>query len=73
MQEGTPLTMWAIRAKERPTGFYLALVPGDLEPAEVDAAFEEAGIEREEAMEIGGWKTTSQHMAVAFIPFPPPD
>jgi hypothetical protein len=72
MEEGLPTTLWAIRAKQEPTGFYLAFVPADLEPAQVDAAFQEVNIEREKVMEIVEWTTTSQNVAVAFIPYPPP-
>ena len=71
-EEGLPTTLWAIRAKQQPDGFYLAFVPSDLERAQVDAAFEEVNIEREKVIEICDWKTTLSGVAVAFIPYPPP-
>ena len=71
-EEGLPTTLWAIRAKQQPDGFFLAFVPADLEPADVDAAFQEVNIEREKVIEIVDWKTTLSGVAVTFIPYPPP-
>jgi hypothetical protein len=50
-------------------GFYVTMVPADLSPEETGAAFEELEIDGEEALEIGGWRTSSQNVAVAPVPF----
>ncbi len=45
---------------------------GDLEDEQVAAPFAEAGVEPEQMIAVGGWKKTSQHVAIAFIPCPRP-
>ena len=49
----------------------VAFIPSDLGDEQVQAALAELEIASQRAMEIGGWKTSSQNVAIAFIPFPP--
>lgn len=51
-------------------GIYIALVPADLTPELVDAALHELGVDGDAMLELGGWKTPSQNVAVAHVPFP---
>ena len=67
-----PIRLLAIQAKNERSGFYLAWVPAELTDDQVVAAFNELGIEAERAMEVGDWKTTTQHVMLAYISFPPP-
>jgi hypothetical protein len=69
------LKLLAIQAKDRKDGFFMAFVPSEffLDENQIAAALAELGIEPEQTLEIGGWKTTSHNVAVAFVPFPPPE
>lgn len=60
----------AIQATNENSGFHLVFVPEALDDGQVRAALVEMGIEPLRALEVGGWKTTSQHVMAAFIPFP---
>ena len=64
------LKMVVIHATNR-RGFFFALVPAALDAAEVDENLKELGIEVSEVFELGGWQTSSQNVAAAFVPFPP--
>jgi len=72
MENERPIRLMAIQAVNEKSGFYLAWVPADLDDDQIAAALAELGIEPEQGMEIGDWKTSSQNVAVAFVPFPPP-
>jgi hypothetical protein len=50
----------------------VAFIPNDLGDEQIAAALAELEIEPEQAIEVGGWKTSSQHVMAAFIPFPSP-
>jgi hypothetical protein len=65
-----PIRLFAVQARDKKDGFYIAFVPQDFD--QFTAALSELGIEAEQSLEIGGWKTTSQNVAIAFVPFPPP-
>ena len=41
-----------------------------LRPSQVDAALRELGVDAEAILELGGWKTSSDDVAVARVPFP---
>ena len=69
MQE-SQLKMLVVHAKYQHGGFYLALVPAALAPAEIDAALHELGIDAATTREINDWRTTSENVAVAYLPFP---
>lgn len=71
MALGTDPKLLAIQAKDRRGGFFMAFVPAHLDDEQIAAAFAEVGIEPEQTMEVGDWKTTSQHVMLAFVPFPP--
>jgi hypothetical protein len=51
-------------------GFHVALVPADLRPGQVEVAFREPGSGAEEMLDVGDWRTTSDNVAVAHVPFP---
>ena len=65
-----PLKMMAVhdRFKE---GFFVALVPAELSTEQVEAAFDELGIDGDAVLELDGWRTSKENVAVAFVPFPP--
>jgi hypothetical protein len=64
------LKMLVIHAKFQHGGFYLALVPACLDEAEIEAALQELGIDPDKVCEISDWRTTSDNVAVAYLPFP---
>jgi len=43
---------------------------GHVEGVVVDAALDELGVDVEEVLELGGWRTNGRGVAVAFVPFP---
>jgi len=49
-------------------GFFVALVPSDLSPEQLDAAFQEIGIEPAALLELSDWKTSADNVTVAFVP-----
>lgn len=51
-------------------GFHIALVPAALSEEQMQAAFKELGIEVEAVLELGGWQTSSESVAVVHVPFP---
>ncbi len=65
-----PLKMMAVhdRFKE---GFFVALVPAELSTEQVEAAFDELGIDGDAMLELDGWKTAECGVTVARVPFPP--
>lgn len=71
MEPKQPIRLLAIQAKNEKSGFHLAWVPAVLTDDEVVAALAELGIEVERAIEVGGWKTSTLNVTVAYIPFPP--
>jgi hypothetical protein len=64
-----PLRMMVVHDKFK-SGFFVAMVPAELSPEKVEAALQELGIDGDEVLELGGWRTSSQHVAVAHVPFP---
>jgi hypothetical protein len=49
-------------------GFYLALVPSCVTDERLAAALHELGVDAQAVFELGGWRTTSDDVAVAFVP-----
>jgi hypothetical protein len=49
-------------------GFFVALVPADLSEGQLDAAFQEIGIEPAAVLELSDWKSSADNVAVAFVP-----
>ena len=68
MEDGLWSRCWLCKPKHRHGGYYVAAVPSCLDAAQVDATFQEAGIEPEKVFEIKEWKTTSEGVKVAFVP-----
>ena len=50
------------------SGFFVALVLAALSPEQVQAAFQEIGIEPAAVLELGDWKTSANNVAVAYVP-----
>ena len=69
-EEEAQLTMLVVHAKHQHGGFFIALVPASLDAAEVDSGLTELGIDAEKVFELGNWQTSSQNVAVAYVPFP---
>ena len=68
--EESPLKMFVVHGKYQHGGFYLALVPASLDTAKMDAALRELDIDADKVCEISDWRTTSENVAVAYLPFP---
>ena len=51
-------------------GFYLALVPSSVSEERLEAALHELGVDAQAVFELGGWKTSADDVAVAFVPAP---
>jgi len=66
------IKLLAIQARDKRDGFFVAFVPDGLTDDQIAAAFAELEIEPEQGVEIGDWKTSSQNVMTAFVPFPPP-
>ena len=64
-----PLRMMVVHARFG-GGFYLAMIPAELSPEEVEAALNELGVDGDAMLELGGWKTSESNVAVARVPFP---
>jgi hypothetical protein len=62
------LRMFVIYAGQ--AGFHIALVPAHLSPEQVESALSEFGVDAKAVLELGDWKTTSDNVAVARVPFP---
>jgi hypothetical protein len=48
----------------------IAAVGSQINKPQKIAAFREVGVEAEAVLELGGWKTSSDNVAVARVPFP---
>lgn len=70
MEPEARITLVAIKAKNEHGGFYVGFVPDELDEPQVQAAFAELGIEPEQMLPLGDWRTSTQNVAVAFVPFP---
>ncbi len=64
------LKIFVIHAKHLYGRFFVALVPAALDHDEIQAAFDELNLDVDQVAEIREWRTTSQNVAVAFVPFP---
>jgi hypothetical protein len=49
--------------------FSVVFAPADLTPEQLEAALHELGIDGDELLELGGWRTLNG-VAVAWVPFP---
>ena len=64
------LKIFVIHAKHLYGRLFVALVPATLDHDEIQAAFDELNLDVDQVAEIREWRTTSQNVAVAFVPFP---
>jgi hypothetical protein len=69
--EERPIRMMIVYAGDQ-GGFYLALVPSSLSEERMEAALHELGVDARALYELGGWRTSSEDVAVAFVPAPEP-
>jgi hypothetical protein len=64
-----PLRMMVVYAGQE-GGFFVALVPSSLSEERLEAALNELGVDAQAVFELGGWKTSSDDVAVARVPAP---
>ena len=64
-----PLKMIVIHDRFQ-AGFFIAMVPAELSSEQVEAAFDELGIDGDAVLELGGWKTAECGVTAAHVPFP---
>ena len=64
-----PLRILVVHGKFK-GGFHIAFVPAELRPERVEVALREAGIDIGAIFELHDWHTTSDNLAVAYVPFP---
>jgi hypothetical protein len=67
--EERPLRMMIVYESSR-SGFHLVLAPAALSLEQVEAALHKLGIEAEQLFELTDWRTSSDDVAVAFVPAP---
>ena len=67
--ERRPLRMMIVYARGE-SGFHLVVAPAVLPLEQVEAALREFGIEVEQMFQSTDWKTSSDDVAVARVPFP---
>ena len=65
-----PLKMMVIHDRFQ-AGFFIAMVPAELSTEQVEAAFDELGIDGDAVLELGDWKTAECGVTVAHMRFPP--
>jgi hypothetical protein len=64
-----PLKMMVIHDRLQ-GGFHVALVPAELSTDQVEAAFDELGIDGDSVLELDGWKTAECGVTVVHVPPP---
>ena len=72
METEASVMLVAIRAKNESGGFFIAFVPAELDAAQICRACNELAIEAEEMLPLANWRTSTQNVAVSFVPFPQP-
>lgn len=70
IHDNTENTVLVIRAKHCNGNLFLAMIPSNLDPQDINDALEEAGIEPKRVCEIEKWKKTSNGVRVGFLPLP---
>lgn len=68
LTDETTATVLFVRSRR---GFHLAVIPGDLDGDQVEAAFRQLRISPLQVSEISRWQTTAEGMKVANLPHPP--
>ena len=64
--EARQLRMLVVHA--RGGGFFVALVPSELSEEQLETALHEIGVEAVAVLELDDWKTTTDNVAVAYVP-----
>jgi hypothetical protein len=64
-----PIRMFVVHARLG-GGFHVVFAPADLTPEQLEAALTELGIDGDELLELGGWRTSGDGVAVAWVPLP---
>ena len=67
MDDENPLRMLVVHSGE---GFHVVMTPAELSEEQIQAALHEVGVDSDEMFELGGWKTSSDNVAVAHVPLP---
>ena len=70
MEPEARITLVAIKAKNEQGGFFVGFVPEEVDEVQLQAACAELGIEPEQVLPLGDWRTSTQNVALAFVPFP---
>lgn len=70
MTDDPTLTLLVIQEKQRHDGFHIAFVPEGWDADQIDTALKELGIDAGLVCEVSDWKTTSNGLAVAWLPLP---
>ena len=52
----------------RDGGFFVALVPVELLPEQIEAALNELGVDAAAVLELSDWRTSVDNVAVAYVP-----
>jgi hypothetical protein len=68
-ENGHQLRMLVVHSRFS-NGFHVVMAPAELRDEQIQAALREVGVEAEERFELGGWRTSSQNVAVAHVPVP---
>ena len=66
----TNTVLVVLTKRHRRSGFFVALIPDDLESEQVKAAFQDAGILPQDVCELENWQETSNGVCLAFVPIP---
>ena len=70
MEPEARITLVAIKAKNEQGGFFVGFIPEELDEAQLQGACAELGIEPEQMLPLDDWRTSTQNVAMAFVPFP---
>ncbi len=63
------MTVLAIQEKHR-HGFYVALIPGDLDARQIDVALGELAVKPSIVCEIEEWQEAANGVRIGFMPLP---
>ena len=62
-----PIRMMIVYAGDQ-DGFYVAMVPAVVSDDRIESALRELNVDAQAVFELGGWKSTEDNVAVAFVP-----
>ena len=63
------LRMLVVHARKE-GGFHVVFAPATLSQEQLETALKEFGVEAEEMLELSGWRTSGDGVAVAWVPMP---